>query len=371
MERTVERRPVDIKRKMTETETLFQHALEEAFRRSNDVMFYCDRDGVIRDVNSAFTRAYGFSREEAIGQTPRILRSRHTTAEVYHEMWAQILDPAKGFWRGQLINKTKEGREIPVILTITAVRSPSGAIIGYVSNAIDFSDQLALHGRVAQAEALAGLGEMAAVVAHEIRNPLGSIVMAAKQLTVAKLSRADRDLVYRVLRDEGQRLNETLTNFLAFARPRPLKLEPTDLNALVDDVFGALGSNKELLRSVHVEVRLDGRLHPFPLDRDQIRQVIWNIALNAVQALDGRGELAATTGLDSTSAWVRIADNGPGIPEEARATLFKPFQTTKQQGTGLGLAIAHRIVKAHAGALEVESTSALGTIFLIKLPHVE
>lgn len=346
-------------------------ALYEAFRRSNDVMFYCDRNGVILDVNAAFTRVYGYTREEAIGQTPRILRSRHSTQDTYQQMWGQILDPQKGFWRGQLINRTKEGVEVPVVLTITAVRDASGEIIGYVSNALDVTEQMALQGRVAQAEALASLGEMAAVVAHEIRNPLGSIVMAAKQLTVGRLTKADRDMVYRVLRDESQRLNETLTNFLAFARPRQIKLEPADLNGLVDDVCRTLSSNEELLQGVRLETDLDAKLKPFPIDRDQIRQVVWNIALNAVQAMDGSGRLAVSTGAGSGVAWLRIQDSGPGIPESALTEIFKPFQTSKQQGTGLGLAIAQRIVKAHGGSIGVESTVGRGATFTVKLPYVQ
>ncbi|MBI4422696.1 MAG: PAS domain S-box protein [Elusimicrobia bacterium] len=346
-------------------------ALFEAFRRSNDVMFYCDRNGTILDVNAAFTRTYGFSREEAVGSTPRILRSKHSTQEMYQHMWRQILDPAKGFWRGQLINRTKEGRELPVILTITAVRDAKGDLLGYVSNAMDVSDQMALQGRVAHAEALATLGEMAAVVAHEIRNPLGSIVMAAKQLTVGKLAKADRDMVYRVLRDESQRLNETLTNFLAFARPRELTLERGDLNALVEDVGRTLQSNADLLRASRVELSTDAELQPFPFDRDQIRQVVWNIALNAVQAMDGRGLLRLSTAREAHWACLIVKDSGPGIPEAAQTAIFKPFHTTKQQGTGLGLAIAQRIVKAHGGAISLDSAPGRGAAFTVRLPCVQ
>lgn len=346
-------------------------SMYEAFRRSNDVMFYCDRNGTILDVNAAFTRTYGFAREEAIGQTPRILRSRHSTNDMYQRMWSQILDPAKGFWRGQLINRTKEGREIPVTLTITAVRDAQGDVVGYVSNATDVSEQMALQGRVAHAEALAGLGEMAAVVAHEIRNPLGSIVMAAKQLTAGRLPKEDRELVYRVLRDESRRLNETLTNFLSFARPRELKLQRADLNALVDDVFRTLAGNTDLARNAKTAVSLSPAVEPFPFDPDQVRQVLWNIGLNALQAMDGEGKLTVETRREGQQAVVRIADTGPGVAPEMVAKLFKPFQTTKGQGTGLGLAIAERIAKAHGGSIGVETGPGKGTAFLVRLPAVQ
>ena len=96
--------------------------LYQAFRRSNDAMFYCGRDGTILDVNDAFVAHYGWSRAEAVGQNPRLIRSRRTTPETYKEMWTRILDPKIGFWRGELVNLTKDGREIPVVLTITSVR---------------------------------------------------------------------------------------------------------------------------------------------------------------------------------------------------------------------------------------------------------
>ncbi len=343
--------------------------LHQAFRRSNDVMFYCDRDGTILDVNEAFVRHYGWTREESIGQNPRLLRSRYTTPDTYQEMWTRILDPQVGFWRGELVNRAKDGREIPVILTITAVRDERGGIVGYVSNAMDVGDLRRLQERVAQTEALAQLGQMAAVVAHEIRNPLGSIVMAARQLAGGSLADEDRDLVLKILRDESQRLNETLTNFLSYARPRPLKLERADLNALASDVARIVTGDGG--GGLKIESALDAGLAPFRFDPDQIRQVAWNIALNAAQALEGRGLVKVATGRREGFAFLRVADEGPGIPAEAREDLFQPFRTTKSHGTGLGLAIADRIVRAHGGRIEVESAPGRGAAFTVFLPTAQ
>lgn len=343
----------------------------EAFKRSNDVMFYCDRNGVILDVNDAFTTHYGYTREEAVGQTPRILRSRHTTDELYKRMWASILDPAKGYWRGEMINKAKDGREIPLILNITAVRDSNGEIIGYMSNAADLSDQMALQSRVAQSEALATIGEMAAVVAHEIRNPLGSIVMASKQIASDKLSKEDREMVMQVLRNESQRLNEALTNFLAFAKPREIKLTSCNLNEIVEEVCNMVQSNTELIKKIEISISCDRSIKPFPVDADQIRQVVWNIVLNAIQAMDGNGKLKIETGHRNGHAFFAVADTGPGISESAALEIFKPFHTTKKQGTGLGLAIADRIVKAHGGRIEVRSRIGRGSTFTIYLRSIE
>jgi PAS domain S-box-containing protein len=345
--------------------------LYQAFRQSNDVMFYCDPNGVILDVNDAFARVYGYSREEAIGQTPRLIRSPQTAKSFYEKMWAGLLDPKLGYWKGELINRTKSGRDLPVLLSITTVRGEDGRILGYVSNALDTSEQRTLLARVAQSEALAGVGEMAAVVAHEIRNPLGSVVMAAKQLAEGGLSKDDRELVLRVLKDEGARLNQTLTNFLSYARPRNPQLRLADLNELVSEVVAGAKSNVDLVRGVKLKVKLDSKLSPFPFDSEMIRQVVWNLALNALQALDGKGTLSVETGRKDGCAFLKMTDTGPGIGAADPAEIFKPFFTTKRQGTGLGLAIADRIVKAHGGRIELETKPGKGAAFTMLLPHAE
>lgn len=343
--------------------------LYQAFKRSNDVMFYCNREGIILDVNESFSRHYGWPREEAIGQNPRIIRSRYTNQDTYKEMWGRILDPKIGFWRGELVNRTRDGREIPVILTITAVRNERAEIVGYISNAMDVGEIRSLQERVAQSEALAQLGQMAAVVAHEIRNPLGSIVMAARQLASGTLVSEDRDLVLKILRDESQRLNETLTNFLTYARPRPLKLDRSDLNVLVTEVARVVAGSSGA--KPNLKTALDEGLSPFRFDSDQIRQVAWNIALNAVQAVEGRGKVKISTGRREGFAFFSVQDDGPGVAAIALEEMFQPFKTTKSHGTGLGLAIADRIVRAHGGSIQVESKPGKGAMFTVLLPTAQ
>jgi PAS domain S-box-containing protein len=341
------------------------------FRRSNDVMFYSNAKGVILDINDAFTAHYGYTRDEVIGKMPSLLRSRHSTDELYKRMWRSILDPKKGYWRGELINQAKDGREIPLILTITAVRDDAGDILGYISNGVDLTEVKALEERVAHAETLAIIGEMAAVVAHEIRNPLGSIVMAAQQLADESLPAEDRETVTRVLRHESKRLNEALTNFLSYARPRALNREQNDLNALLKEVAQMAFANKDLAGGARLTLSLSRDLEPFSFDADQVRQVVWNMVLNAIQALGGKGAVTVRSGKGEGSVWFSVADTGSGISESMLADLFKPFRTTKQQGTGLGLAIAERIVKAHSGRIEIGSRLHHGATFTVHLPRIE
>jgi PAS domain S-box-containing protein len=345
--------------------------LSAGFEHSNDVMFYCDPNGIILDVNEAFVRHYGYTRAEVVGKTPGILRSPHSTEELYQRMWRSILDPKKGFWRGEIVNRAKDGRELPLVLTITAVRGSAGEILGYISNGADLTDLKALEERVAHAEALATIGEMAAVVAHEIRNPLGSIVMAAQQLADEGLSREDRETVTGVLRNESKRLNETLTNFLSYARPRNLSRGHNDLNKLLREISEVAFANGELAAGVRLISEFDETLKTFSFDADQVRQVVWNILLNAIQACAGSGQVTVRSGQAGSTAWFSVADTGPGIAEKFRPEIFKPFRTTKQQGTGLGLAIADRIVKAHRGSISLGGGPGQGATFKVVLPRIE
>lgn len=342
-----------------------------AFRRSNEIMFYSDRNGIILDVNDAFIKHYGYTREEAVGRKPRILRSQHSTDALYKRMWENILDPEKGFWRGEIINRAKDGREIPLLLTITAVQDSSGDTIGYISNAIDTSEHRALEERIADARALADIGEMATIIAHEIRNPLGSVINAAKQLANDDLSHQERETIVKILQNEGLRLNETLTGFLTFARSKPIHLKHADLNALIGEVSELVRQNKDIAPEIKLEICLDGNIHPFLFDPDQILQVAWNLTLNAVQAMNGKGTLTVKSGRSGNFVYVAIGDTGPGIDETAKVDLFKPFRTTKQKGTGLGLAVADRICRAHGGRIEVESRLGKGSLFIAWLPYME
>ncbi|MFH1723882.1 MAG: PAS domain S-box protein [Elusimicrobiota bacterium] len=343
-------------------------AFYQGFRNSNDYMFYTDRNGIILDVNDAFIQRFGYKREEAVGRSPRIVRSQQTSQDLYKRLWRDILDPSKGFWRGRVVNRTKNGAEVPVILSITAVRDARGEIVGFVSNAVDVAEQERMQRLLAKSESLAAMGSMAAVVAHEIRNPLGSIVTAASSISHAELPAKERGTLLAVIRKESKRLNDTLNQFLQYARPRGLRLEKQDLNQSIREVLRMIRSDPKLLGKVRIEERLDKALPPFPFDGDQLRQVLWNVVMNALQAMGGKGLLAISTGMEEGEAVLRVSDTGPGVPEESRTKIFEPFHTTKQQGTGLGLAVAERIVSAHGGHILIESAPGSGARFSIVLP---
>jgi PAS domain S-box-containing protein len=362
-----------IARDLTAQRMLERRALAfyQSFQNSHDFMLYTDRKAVILDANDAFVRLFGYSREEAVGATPRIVRSPRTTRETYDRLWRDILDPAKGFWRGRLVNRARNGVEIPVLLSITAVKDSRGEIVGFASSGVDISESEELQRRLAKSETLAAVGSMAAVVAHEIRNPLGSIVTAAGSSTREDLSAEERRTLLDVLRKESKRVADTLQQFLQYARPREPRFERADINEAVREVLSLVKSDPDLTGAVRVEERLDAGLKPFPFDGDLLRQVLWNIILNGVQAMNGKGVLRVSTEVSAQGAAVHVQDTGPGIPPESLGKLFEPFHTTKRQGTGLGLPIADRIVSSHGGRILVDSAPGKGCRFTILLPLVQ
>jgi len=272
------------------------------------------------------------------------------------------------------------GREEPVIdplgnrgwflTTKVPLRDSSGKIVGLVGASRDITEDKKLREKLARSEKLSAIGQMAAVIAHEIKNPLGSIVTAADLLSLRKGMKIQGDslTLLRTIKQEAKRLNRILTDFLAFARPRKLRLGVHNINEVLRDVLSFMRSDPNVSSSISIEERLGPGVPSIPLDRDQIRQVIWNIVLNAVQAMPEGGKLGVASESENGYVKVRVRDSGVGIPKDDLDNIFQPFHSTKKGGTGLGLSIAHRIVEVHGGSIEVEAKVGKGTEVTITLP---
>jgi two-component system, NtrC family, sensor histidine kinase HydH len=245
-----------------------------------------------------------------------------------------------------------------------------------------------LYQQMKERDRLAALGEMAAGLAHEIRNPLAAIQGAIQLLMPAPGGsartpagqHADSEFL-SIIADEVRRLNGVVTAFLDYSRPARAALAPGDVNDVLQRTLKLLEA--QMPAQVRLTVELAPELPRVSCDPEGLRQVFLNLALNAVQAMPDGGELRITTRLarDEVALWratprrsdvveVRFRDSGPGIPEEARDHIFVPFYTTKEKGTGLGLAICQRIVKAHGGTIGVRSQVGDGTEFVIALPSL-
>ncbi|HXJ79720.1 MAG TPA: ATP-binding protein, partial [Candidatus Methylomirabilis sp.] len=253
-------------------------------------------------------------------------------------------------------------------LSCAPVRQPDGQIF-LLELMSDITERERLYARLSEAERLAATGELAAGVAHEIRNPLAAIVNATTLLSEEEsLTAEERASTLGAVRKEARRLNRILSDFLVFARPREPKRLAGDIREVVDHVVALIREDPSRAQRVELDVRVDPAVPALSFDADQLTQVLWNIALNAVEALDGRGRIGIDVSLRGSSVAIAVSDTGRGMSSEERRRIFDPFYSRKPAGTGLGLTLARRVVTAHSGQIEVESTPGRGTCFTILLP---
>jgi signal transduction histidine kinase len=218
--------------------------------------------------------------------------------------------------------------------------------------------------RLVQSEKLAGIGRLAAGVAHEINNPLAVILGYARLLGRRSDGAAAEDL--EVIEDETLRAKLIVDGLLDLSRPLSVQPEPVDLRILCDEAVGRLRETR-LLDGVDVSVGGEGRVEGHP---QKLRQVVLNLVKNAAEAAGGAGKVEVRVEAGDGSARVVVRDSGPGLSRDARAKLFEPFFTTKESGMGLGLAVSQGIVHAHGGEIDAESLREGGARFTVRLPSV-
>ncbi len=217
------------------------------------------------------------------------------------------------------------------------------------------------------ADRLATTGEMAASMAHEIRNPLAGVLGALQVIDADLPDDNPKKPIVGEMMVQMERMNLAVNDLLTYARPAPPKFDTTDLNSIIDRTLSILNS-QILKKNIGVELSLDRKLPALKADKKLIQQLLWNLILNALQAMDAGGRLSVSTARTDGSVVVLVRDTGRGIPEADRTNVFKPFFTTKHQGTGLGLTISRRIVEQHGGSLTLESVEKAGTTCSVRLP---
>jgi len=220
--------------------------------------------------------------------------------------------------------------------------------------------------RLKKTERLTAAGQLSASLAHEIRNPLASISGAAGILSRGQASAESRDECLEILMKESQRLNKLLTNFLDFARPRLPRLQAIEPTVLVQSVT-VLAQHAAAARNVSLELQ-EQPSREISCDAEQIKQLLLNLILNAIQATPPGGIVLIRSFFESDRLCVEVCDEGGGIAPDAKERIFEPFFTTKENGTGLGLAIAANIVAQHQGSLGCRPGQPVGTVFRVELP---
>ncbi|MCP3144224.1 ATP-binding protein [Pyxidicoccus sp. QH1ED-7-1] len=243
----------------------------------------------------------------------------------------------------------------------------------YESLWASYAELAATRAEMVKRERLAALGELSAIVAHEVRNPLGVIFNAVASLRRLLDPGGDAAMLLDILGEESDRLNRIVGDLLDYTRPRDPVLQHEDLGrVLQDSLEAARAQGGGVDRPVHIQSEVEPGLPPVPMDRRLIRQALVNVAVNAIQSMPQgglvqvRARREAHAGRDHLR--IDVADQGPGIPAELLHRVFEPFFTTKAQGTGLGLAVVKRILEEHRGEIAVDSTPGRGTTFTFRLP---
>ncbi|PKL52046.1 MAG: hypothetical protein CVV37_03165 [Nitrospira bacterium HGW-Nitrospira-1] len=348
--------------RLFEQVTVAEQQLENIFESISDMVYFVSKDYEIKNINRAVSNKVGMPQSEIIGKK---------CYEIFHG----TNEPVKGCPHYKTVITKKayiEELEEPYLGgTFLTSSSPifdsAGEFIGSVHVARDINELKILREKLVMSEKMAALGEVAAKVAHEIRNPLVSVGGFARRLEERLKGNLKADA--GVIVKEVARLENTLKEMLGFVKEVRLSRENISFNALVDDVLKLTAANiKE--RGI-VVVRDCGALPELFIDPNRVKEAVANIITNAIESITGSGSIYIRTYTEKDDAVLEIKDTGSGIQEKDRAFIFNPFYTTKTSGTGLGLAITHRIIEEHNGRIEVESEVNKGSVFRVFIPVKE
>jgi len=353
-----------------------------AIEQAGESILITDTNGCIQYVNPTFERVTGYTRQEVIGQNPRILKSGKHDEAFYRELWETI--SSGKIWRGRVVNKRKDGSLYTDETTISPVRNASGEIVNYVAVRRDITKQLLLETQLQQAQRMESVGRLAGGVAHDFNNMLTAI-MGYTNLAMSKLdpSHPIRPFLEQI-QEAGRRSTDLTRQLLAFARKQTIAPKVLDLNETVASTL------KMLRRLIGEDVDLawmpGANLWSVKIDPAQVDQILTNLCINARDAIAEVGKITIETEnvvLDEAYCathmgfvpgeyvLLAVSDNGCGMDKQTLEKIFEPFFTTKEpgKGTGLGLATVYGIVKQNNGFINVYSEPNKGTTFKIYLPR--
>lgn len=336
-----------------------------------DGVIAIDAIGRIEAFNHSAELMFGYSQGEVRGRNVNILMPSpdHEQHDRYMRHYLETGEQKIIGIGREVVALRRDGTRFPIHLSVGEMRA--GSERHFVGILHDLSARVALEERLREQSTLARLGEMAAVIAHEVKNPL-TAVRGAIQVIGRRLPAESRDgpvVKEIVARLDG--LNALIQDLLLFARTPTLRPAPVDLGSLLR-LTADLLQQDPTLKAVAVDVT--GSAPPLMADADLMKIVFQNLLINAAQAMGGQGAVRAVISVEGTSARVTIADQGPGLSAEAKEKLFRPFFTTKSRGTGLGLPTARRLLEAHGGRISVDCPAEGGTVVTLELPtspHLE
>jgi two-component system sensor histidine kinase PilS (NtrC family) len=268
----------------------------------------------------------------------------------------------------------RDGSKAMLGFTATLLKDDADIVRGIILTFQDITRLLEMEEQIRRQERLATVGSLAAGIAHEIRNPLASLSGSIQILQGELELQGDQKNLMDIVLRETDRLNNIITEFLDYARPRSNQLEQISLASLLEETITLFRNSREFREDIVIICDIPSAI-VVTGDSQRLRQVFWNLLINAAQAIQKGGTIAISAasgaGIDADEVTIRIFDSGMGIASEHLEHIFDPFFTTKPAGTGLGLAIAYRIIEDHNGTIDVKSEEGKGTAVIINLPYFE
>ena len=350
---------------------------EEALRRSEERMraildtvidgiITIDEKGTMESFNPGAVRIFGYSCDEVIGKNIMMLMP-----EPDHSRHDQYLSNYLGSSERKIIGigrdvtgRRKDGTTFPMYLGVGETFSGERRIFtGIVRDLTEFKR---LQDKILHTENLAALGEMAASIAHEIKNPLAGISGAIEVLLENMTGQDQRRPIMEEVLGQVKRLDNTVRQLLMLARPWRPEKQPVDLREMIE-VFCATAAEQEPFQGIQFVFKGNDSVIA-PVDPSLLEQVLWNLFHNAAEAMPNGGEICCTLGQDSDFVTLTVADTGSGISADHRDQLFRPFFTTKTRGTGLGLSICKKIMEAHQGSITISSEADRGAQVTLSFP---
>lgn len=353
------------RRRRADTQRALYHRL---FMYAQDGIMLTDTEGCILEWNPALERMTGWTRDEALGRRPSILKSGKHSPEFYERLWQAIRSGLS--FVDRFVNRRKDGSEFLVRESVSPVKDRDGTTQFYLAILTDLSEREQMLEALRHTEQVKLVGQLAGGILHEVRNPLIGLGSLATHLAEQEqLPRAARDRCALIAR-EASRIDELLESHLGQLRPRPFDLQPCDLPSLIDDMVTLLRPN---LRKQRIVVKKNIPDVPsVEASRAHLQQAFLNISMNAIDAMPKGGELtikAALVAKQGPGISVTFSDTGKGIEPDDLQRIFEPFFTSgKAKGVGLGLTITHDIVERHGGQLTISSPPGSGAMVEVWLP---
>jgi PAS domain S-box-containing protein len=330
-----------------------------------DGIIVIDHHGRVEAFNRGAERLFGYGADEVLGRNVHMLMP-----SPYHEEHDSYLSRYLATGRAKIIGsgrevqgRRKDGTTFPLHLSVGEITIHGQRKFTGILH--DLTARVQMEERLREQAALARLGEMAAVIAHEVKNPLAGIrgaiqVFGARTAHEAATTQILNEIIARI-----DALDRMMKDLLLYARPPNPKRAPIDLVPLVRTTADLLNTDPALK---HVEVEIEGTAPLVSADPDMLKVVFQNLLINSAHAMQGKGRIRVAVESIETTCQIAVADDGPGIPPDVRQKIFTPFFTTKSRGSGLGLPTVKRFVEAHAGEIAVQCPPAGGTTVVIRLP---